>query len=176
MDIRKKYFDWMVSKIQNKSSMAYRDLLIKLDSIQFTYIIPLDANRYEDGISLRYRFGQDCNVPPQIVANEIDIRPCSVLEMMIALALRCEEDIMDDWEVGNRTGQWFWAMISSLGLEEMKGSWFDGQYVDSVIERLLNRQFKPNGRGGLFTLQNPPQDLRTVEFWYQAMWYLSERG
>lgn len=176
MDIRKQYFDWMCRHVQNKSSMAYRDLLIKLDSIQFTYIIPLDSNRYEDGIALRYKFGQECNIPPGFIATEIDIRPCSVLEMMIALALRCEEDIMSDSELGDRTGSWFWTMISSLGLEEMKGSWFDPMYVESIIDRLLNRQFKPNGRGGLFTLKNPPQDLRTVEFWYQAMWYLSERG
>ena len=52
MDICNKYFDWMVSLVNNKSSMAmvYRDLFIKLDSVPFTYIHPMDSNRYEDGI------------------------------------------------------------------------------------------------------------------------------
>lgn len=176
MDIRRRYFDWMSHLVNNKSSMAYRDLLIKLDSIKFTYVHPMDSNRYEDGIGLRYHFGQTCGYSDAEIATEIDIRPCSVLEMMIALALRCERDLMCDWDIGDRTSNWFWVMIRSLGLEEMKGAWFDGIYVDQVIERFLNREYKPNGRGGLFTLQNPPQDMRQVEIWDQAMWYLAERG
>ena len=58
------------------------------------------------------------------------IRPCSVLEMMIALSMRCEEQIMDDPDIGNRTGQWFWDMIDNLGLGEHERLKFDGRYVD----------------------------------------------
>ena len=39
--------------------------------------------------------------------------------MMIALAIRCEEHIMDDPDAGDRTGQWFWSMLVSLGLGSM---------------------------------------------------------
>lgn len=51
-----------------------------------------------------------------MIASYLDNRPCSVLEMIIALAIRLEEHIMDDPDIGNRTGQWFWDMIVSLGL------------------------------------------------------------
>lgn len=53
------------------------------------------------------------------------------LEMIIALAIRLEEHIMDDPDIGNRTGQWFWDMIVSLGL----GS----EGLIDVIRRFLNR-------------------------------------
>ena len=78
-------------------------------------MIPMDGNRAEDGIDLRYRFGHEQHYSDAMVASFLDDRPCSVLEMMIALSIRCEEHIMDDPDVGNRTGQWFWSMIASLG-------------------------------------------------------------
>ena len=47
-------------------------------------------------------------------------------------------------------------------------------YAKEVIFRFLHRQYKPNGEGGLFTLEHPKYDLRNEEIWYQAMWYLDE--
>jgi hypothetical protein len=98
--------------------------------------------------------------------------PCSVLEMLIALAIRCEETIMDDASMGNRTGQWFWGMINNLGLGGMTDDIVDVGVVDSVIERFLARDYEPNGEGGLFTIRRCSEDLRTVEIWVQLLWYL----
>jgi hypothetical protein len=98
--------------------------------------------------------------------------PCSVLEMMIALAIRCEENIMDDPLIGDRTRQWFWSMISSLGLSGMTDTRFDNKSVDRVLETFLDRDYKPNGEGGLFTIKRCEKDLRKVEIWYQLLWYL----
>lgn len=53
--------------------------------------------------------------------------------MMIALAQRCEESIMDDPEAGNRTGVWFWAMISNLSLDCMSDDDFDELYVEEHV-------------------------------------------
>ena len=92
--------------------------------------------------------------------------------MMVALAIRCEETIMDDTEYGDRTGQWFWKMISSLGLSSMSDDMFDKKYATYVINRFLNREYEPNGKGGLFTINNCDEDLRNVEIWYQLCWYL----
>jgi hypothetical protein len=92
--------------------------------------------------------------------------------MMTALAVRCEETIMDDALFGNRTGQWFWGMIHNLGLSPMTDSNFDKEYVDEVITRFLNREYEPNGKGGLFTVRHCNRDMRTVEIWCQLSWYL----
>ena len=94
--------------------------------------------------------------------------------MMIALAIRCEEHIMDDPDIGNRTGQWFWNMIVNLGLGSMTDAKFDENYTNMVIERFLNREYERNGDGGLFTVKHSRRDLRTVEIWYQMCWYLDE--
>jgi hypothetical protein len=92
--------------------------------------------------------------------------------MMVALAVRCEETIMDDALMGNRTGQWFWGMIHNLGLSRMTDPEFDRRFVDDVIARFLNREYEPNGKGGLFTVKHCDRDLRTVEIWWQLSWYL----
>ena len=94
--------------------------------------------------------------------------------MMIALSFRVEEEIMDNYVYGNRTGQWFWSMIVNLGLNKMDDKEFDRNYCEQVIDIFMNRKYKPNGRGGLFILEHPFRDLRDVDIWTQFMWYLDE--
>lgn len=106
--------------------------------------------------------------------DELNDRPCSVLEMMVALSARCEEHIMDDPDSGNRTGKWFFDMILSLGLINMQDERFDALYARAAISRFLRREHAANGCGGLFTLRYHSADMRRVEIWYQAMWYLDE--
>ena len=170
--INDEYFEWMCGLIcgnRYAEAVSYRKLLAYLHSIEFTYSIPRDKNRAEDGLDLRYRFTYETNIKH---AEDYIHGPCSVLEMMVALAIRCEENIMDDPSYGNRTGQWFWGMIVNLGLGFMTDSRFDEQFVDDVIFRFLNREYEPDGKGGLFTVRNCKYDLRTVEIWYQMCWYL----
>ena len=85
-----------------------------------------------------------------------------------------EETIMEDADIGNRTGQWFWSMIVSLGLASMDDNRFHQSRAEFVIERFRRRDYQPNGAGGLFTLQNPKEDMRTLDIWYQMMAYLNE--
>ena len=170
--INDEYFEWMCELICSNryaEAVSYRKLLAYLHSIEFTYSIPRDKNRAEDGLDLRYRFAYETNIKH---AEDYIHGPCSVLEMMVALAIRCEENIMDDPSYGNRTGQWFWGMIVNLGLGFMTDSRFDEQFVDDVIFKFLNREYESDGKGGLFTVRNCKYDLRTVEIWYQMCWYL----
>ena len=170
--IQQDYFEWLYDLVcDNRYSedYSYRELLSYLHDVEFTYTIPKDANRAEDGVDLRYRFAYDTECS---YADEYLDGPCSVLEMMVALAIRCEEQIMDDPRYGNRTAQWFWKMISNLGLNGMVDGRFDDIYAEDVIARFLNREYEPNGRGGLFTVRNCDYDLRYVEIWVIMLWYL----
>ena len=81
--------------------------------------------------------------------------------------------IMYDPDEGDRTSVCFWEMIHSLGLENMSDAHFNQDYVDDIIFRFMNREYLPNGQGGLFTIDNCDEDLRTVEIWYQLCWYLN---
>ena len=181
-ELIKLYFKWMCSivyDVRPSKKPSYKKLMRYLHSIEFRYILPMDGNRASDGEDLRYRFAYEERYEDAMIASYLDDRPCSVLEMMIALALRCEEHIMDDPDMGDRTGQWFWNMIVSLGLGSMHDDNFDEEYVDEVIERFMDRCYSFDGEGGLFTIRDSYQDLRNVEIWHQMCWYLNdllERG
>jgi hypothetical protein len=172
--MKQKYFDWMCNLVCDHKHQEYQTLLEHLHDIEFRYILDMDGNRAEDGEDLRYRYGFEFDIPRVDIEYCLDDRPCSILEMMVALAHRCEENIMDDPDFGDRTGKWFWGMIENLGLDSMDDDHFDEDYVDMIVERLLERKYDPDGAGGLFTLHECRQDLRTVDIWYQLMWYLSE--
>lgn len=168
------YFEWMYHLvIPHQNDISYTRLLGYLNNATFYPIVPMDENRAQDGIDLRYRFGHENRYPDAEIACLIDARPCSVLEMMVALAIRIEETIMANPEKGNRTPIWFFEMIESLGCSDMTDDNFDRRRVNNAIVTLLERTYSRNGRGGLFTIPNSPRDLRTAEIWYQANWYLN---
>lgn len=175
--LEKEYFEWMYDLVCNdryNRNLSYHKLLTHLHNIKFTYIVHRDRNRAIAGEDFRYRFGYECGYSRELIEKCLDTRPCSVLEMIIALAFTVEEEIMDDTEYGNRTGQWFWNMLVNLGLGSMCDNRFDVRYVDFVIDRFLNREYERNGEGGLFTIHDDTRDMRTAEIWYQTMWYLNE--
>ena len=174
-ELNNEYFEWMYQLVCNEKypkRLSHRKLLSHLHSIDFVYIIGMDGNRAEDGMDLRYRFGYERRYEAPVITTCLDDRPCSILEMLTALAIRCEEHIMDDPDIGDRTGQWFWSMISNLGLGSMNDTKYNKDYVNGVISRFMNREYKRNGNGGLFTVESCKHDLRTAEIWYQMCWYL----
>lgn len=166
------YFNWLTNLAcgaRYSDLVSYDKLLTYLHQTEFRYLLPMDENMAEHGISLRYQFALDQgydDVPECLYG------PCSVLEMMLALSFKCEQ-LMDDTDIGDRTRQWFWNMIGSLGLGGMRDDIFDRRYVKDTIERFLDRQYEPDGRGGLFTIRNCKDDLREVEIWHQCCWYLN---
>lgn len=170
------YFEWLSNIVCGQRfapQISYRRLLEHLHCIEFHYLIPRDRNRAEDGVEMRYRFALERGYEDssEVITDALD-GPCSVFEMLVALAIRCEEDIMDDPGFGSRIGQWFWGMIRNLGLSTMRDDKFDEQFVNDVITRFLNREYEPDGRGGLFTVRHCDRDLRDVEIWHQLCWYL----
>lgn len=176
-DIYSEYFEWLCSLVRDSkpsSRSSYKKLLSYLYTTEFIYILPMDANRYEDGINLRYRFGYEQGIEDPVIASCLDVNPCSILEMMVALSFRCEEHIMYNPSVGSRIGRWFWMMIRNLGLDDMSDSRFDDEYVNCVIWRFLDRQYSFDGSGGLIRIPDTKYDLRSMEIWYQLMRYLSE--
>ena len=166
------YFSWIEKLISNDEMKAseYKKLISFLNDIQFDYLIPMDDNRIADGINLRYRFGYDTEIPYAQIATYLDIRPASVLEVMVALSLRIEEQFIDGDDVGN----WFWIMIANLGLDEYKDLYFNKAEVDRIIKKFLKRDYEKNGRGSLFITNDRNKDMRQIEIWDQMHLYLNE--
>ena len=179
--LREGYFEWLcgivvAGRTEEETPVGmYSRLLRQLFEKPFRYDIPMDGNRAEEGIDLRYRFTEELGYP-QAAAAELDDRDCSVLEMLTALSIRCEEHIMHDDKEGDRTRMWFWEMLGNLGLIEYTDYHYDETAVNMILERLLNHDYGPHGEGGLFYIPDCPRDLRTVEIWYQLNWYLNSRN
>ena len=171
--IKSDYFEWMYDLVcadRFSKFISYRQLLTFLHDTEFVYFVPYDENRAAEGIALRYRY---CVIHECEDLECYLTGPCSVLEMMIALAIRCEENIMDDPEMGDRTGQWFWNMITNMGLSSMSDSNYNEWLVNDVVTRFLEREYEPDGRGGLFRVKGWHRDMRTAEIWHQLMAYIN---
>lgn len=171
-EILNEYFEWLYRLVcgdRYSNTISYKKLLAYLHRTEFTYLLSKDKNRAADGVDLRYRFSKERyhgHVPSCLDG------PCSILEMMVALAIRCEETIMDDPKIGDRTSQWFWGMVTNMGLGYMSDNRFDEHVAKEIIDRFLNRDYSQNGRGGLFTVRNCEYDLTNIEIWTQMLWFL----
>lgn len=170
------YHNWLMELCDDLTHpYEYGKLFEYLESVDFYSKIRNDDNRIDDGRDLRLRFAESSRewTYRDVYLYLYDAK-CSILEMMAALAFRCEETIMSDSNIGDRTNVWFCDMLRSLHLYEMTDENFDENYVRNAIDIFLKHKYEPNGDGGLFTLKNPPEDLRKVEIWYQMCWYLNE--
>lgn len=177
-ELDKDYFRWLCEMIDaDNESRSYIFLMRELFETEFSHetanLIPNDDNRIEDGLALREEYTKDTGV----YNNVILCGPCSLLEMMIGLALRIE-DLFGRYDYIS----WFWEMIGNLELLEFDDSnpiWFSktyhGELVDEIICRLLRRTYSRNGDGSLFPMNNTKRDMRETEIWYQMSNYLIER-
>lgn len=173
--IENDYFEWMYDMMcTGVTDKSYREIFEYLNLVEFVAVIPMDENRAEDGRNLRCRYAYENDFPSFQVIETFGRKPCSVLEMMIALAVRCEEAIMQNSEYGDRTAEWFWEMMRSLGLAHMDDNCFSALEAGHIIYIFLNRMYKRNGQGGLFTIHDPRKDMRKIEIWYQMCFYLDE--
>lgn len=174
--IESEYFEWLIELSESlcSNSVSYKKLFEYLYSREFFSEVGRDANRVEDGKDLRLRFSEGSEkYTYRDVYKYLYNYPCSVLEMMVALAYRCE-DIMHDFKLGDRTDIWFGEMLRSLHLENMTDDNYNQDYVAGVVDKLIDHKYKRNGDGGLFTVNNPRKNMQKVEIWYQMCWYLAE--
>lgn len=182
-NIEQDYFRWLYDFVcadrYDEQYISYRKLFEHLHDTEFTWMrrrFPLDENRAKDGVDLRRRF--ILGLPDY--RNDYDEYmdalegPCSILEMILALALRMEEDTMADPELGNRASYWFWVMLKNLDISTMTDARYDERVVTRALDIFLDREYEPNGRGGLFELRHHSIDLRTVDIWVQANWFMDE--
>lgn len=140
------------------------ELLQYLDSKAFYAKMEMDENREGWGLYLRTDVDYDIQ------------GPCSMLEMLVALASNIEKEHLYDWHVGDQTAVWFWTMIHNLGLINQTDERFNFRKVDDIVSRFLNRDYAPNGKGGLFVIQDESIDMRDISIWQQVQMWLMERN
>lgn len=159
------YFSWLCLKIDRRQKYESRELAMLLNTIKFRPLIPNDDNRVEDGLTLREHYCQETNQSYDCMMEN----PCTVFEMLIALAEKIEDIMRTPGE--DQTAKWFWEMIDNLGLRGVDNP----IKCRRMVQNFIDRDYSENGKGGLFPLKSPPKDQRVVEIWYQMMAYLQEK-
>lgn len=180
--IREDYFRWLcdgVEAITESPNTSYRGLMYALFDKEYYWSVPHDDNRGLDGVGLRKEYFDLMNFSgPDYKIERLALNgPCRVLEMMIALAKRCEDDIMYNPKKGDRTRVWFFHMIKNLGLEGYYDANFNfetQEKISKVLDMAIYREYDEKGNGGFFPLKGECQDQRKVELWYQLASWLNE--
>lgn len=171
-----KYYQWLTEWAKTLCSPyggPYDELMHDLYICPFEAYVAGDENRIEDVYRLHELFASENSIPKNEVDRAVSNLPVSLLEVMLAMAYRCENDIMGDGET-DRLSAWFFDMLCCAELDDMTDDNYDPVYVEFVLERIIGRTYEKNGRGGLFIVNRPTRDLRKTELWYQMCWHLSE--
>lgn len=145
------YFETLINMVNSKKASKYLHFLMFLYDFPFISIMPMDDNRRKDGLCLRQRLGFS------------DLSDCSWLEMLIALAERCEAEMADVGE--NRTWFWFWLIIDYMFSVPVNDVHFDEETVKMTLNGIQEHRISINS--------NRPE-LAKEEIWTQAMALLNE--
>jgi hypothetical protein len=163
--LENEYFEWLCAKVVNlRTAGPDLHLLRKLHNTEFIFRLVGDDNRLEEGRALRREFLLSNPDIPDDEQWRTDPR-CSVLEMMIAFARRCEI------ETEEPAVNWFWEFIDNLRLKNKNKREFG-----EAMHHFLWRTYDASGYGGMFPLANPQSDQREVDIWYQFNDYLVDQG
>lgn len=172
-DILRNYVSSLLSMVEDKDHNLsdYSLLLEELYSIPFTCTIEMDLDRGRDAEILRNDICEENGLLFDVILS----RKISVLEVLIALARRIENDILADPMSGNdNSNHYFWEMLENLGVEKYKNDNFKVLNVHEKVEKWLDRDFKKDGNGSIFPLKHPKHDQRAIEIWAQMQAYLME--
>ena len=168
------YMLWLLRHVCNSGEIReYSGVFDILFNTEFEWVVPLDENCSVNAEQLREdylsssRFAYEEDIPEM---------NATVLEVMVKIAVQMETEIMVNDQYGDRTGQWFWGMMDSLGLSNYPDRRFNADKVDRILEIFMHREYSFDGKGGLFTVKRPKNDLRKEEIWSQAMQYMTQFG
>lgn len=181
-NVKVRYKHWLISKIDTNGDYSISDiygcLIAVLFETDFVYIsddpqLNMDKNRASDGLYLRTIFDQETGNDITTLLKE---KKPSVLEVLIALSIRIEQDIMG--EGNDDFGKWFVEMLENLGLTEYTDdyTWPEDEVLE-ILGRFMYRRYGEDGIGSLFPLKNPEicsEKFTKLEIWNQMQYYLRE--
>lgn len=161
------YFEWLMQIIEGPREYSY--VLERLYNTEFYSPVPRDDNRAVDGVELRYMYQDETD---DICEKD---GCCSVLEMMIGLAMRIDNDYLYEYIYGDRTAEWFWEMMHNLRLDYYDDYNYDPDEVRYILEKFLDRKYGKHGQNSLFPCQFAGQKWKDLEIWYQLNRYILEK-
>lgn len=170
------YFEWLAGQIRNPNhsalSKTYWDVTKLMHDVEFEWQIPNDDNRMSDGHDLRIEY---CREVLDIVElddiPEIIWRPSvSFCEVLVGLSRRVA------FATDGSADVWAWHLFTNLHLDKFSDPLSKAKTVqaEEILEKVIFREYLPDGDGGFFPLAFPTEDQREVEIWAQMGAYLEE--
>jgi hypothetical protein len=142
-----------------------------MHQVEFTPLVEFDENRVAVSSGLRNEFQHYAGSLGPAELSDLVEPDASVFEVLIGLAGQADDMIPLSIQT------WFHIFIENLGLDRYTDEYL-ARRSDAPVERIIhnfnNRQYRPNGRGGIFPLRHPKEDQREVELWYQMGLYMTE--
>lgn len=170
---KKLYIDYLIDIVGRGDE--YDNLLLHLYATEFYSLVPNDDNRGIDGEQLREKFTDEYGAYAESFS--LPSGPCTVLEMLIALAFRVEFDLSGG-SYDRSASEWFWVLMGNLGFEIFNNKAYSKQknveLLEDKLEMLLTREYSFNGYGGIFPLVYTREDQRKIEIWYQMSSWIIE--
>lgn len=184
-DLTQEYYNWLIDGKLHVSTIVFKkdedkekfmDILHLLFVRDFEVILDMDTSRAKDGCHLRDIFMTEYLKNDMITphSNPWDEVKCSVLELMVALCIKMEEDFYSEYSETHDVCQTlFIKMLQSLGIMT-RGGFQSKTVINTIISTFIYRQFQDNGNGSLFNLKDKAEDedWTHVPIWYQMMAYI----
>lgn len=165
------YIHWVMKdrlNLSDREIKQWKNLCIVLAHIEFIWSHPMDENRAADGLELRddfeYETGEYLDKSSGLLPN------CSFFEMLAALAIRCENQLMRNLSLGDRTSRWFFEFLDNLGIDSNMRS----DDVEGIVVDFMDKKYKINGEGGMFPLKRSGINQRDEQIWKQLSAYINE--
>jgi hypothetical protein len=170
------YFRWRYDRVRlvqdPDSAESYVALCEVLDDIIFVWVVPNDDNRAADGVEIRRDFLLEKDLDEEHY-DQWMAEPPSVFEVLVGLVQRANY-IAELGEVA-----WFEMFLMNLDLIEYSDKGYldsDKHTIAQIVGDFIDREYRADGKGGIFPLQHPMQDQRKIELWYQMAAYINENG
>lgn len=169
------YTRWLMSVLGMED---HHELFWVLYDIEFTWVLPMDESKSSNGIRMRDRYSYETGV--FLPDGWMDF-PCSFLEMVASLAFAMEESFLYDPDTEDGVHTWFRILMENCGLWQFDDESFEAygwelceQEIEEIAYTVMHRKYTPDGSGGLFPLDDPPEDQREVEIGQQMNAYIVE--
>lgn len=162
------YYHWLTQRIHVPNGKTYFDLFEIMHNTEFVWMVPNDDNRVQDGLDLRYHFLEMTHHR----GNLDKLGGATCLEVLVALSRR-----VAFMATGNKhSHQWAWTLLKNLGLHKFSDPLTPEKInrVNNILHNLIWRQYREDGTGGFFPLQNPDIDQTKIEIWHQLSAYVTE--
>jgi len=151
------YLEWLASLVDIELTEHWHFIFDTLNKIDFYYTHPLDENRVSDGLALRFDYAEQTGAS-KIQALK-DNRPCSFLEMLVALCFRAGTQVISN------PHDLFIMVMDNLHLFDQQ---VDETFIINQVHKALNHVHDYDGsNGGLFVL--PGIDITQDDYWKQVM-------